>query len=152
MSTDVKSYEDAAKQREFADYIALNDLDVLFRRYGADMAQNTVEVLISRITDDPWRQEALRLRFGRLKVELAGECPSPIERALAENVAVCYFDRYLSNMLAQTNSCPELERLVQQKQDKAMRRYTHAIEMLAVYRKVEAETIDRTVKKFKVVG
>jgi hypothetical protein len=152
MSSDAKSFDEAARMQEFADRLAKGDFDALLRRFGGDMAYTAARVLIDKISDDTCTRMALALKYDRMRIELAGSDPTPIQRALAEKVAVCYLDTYYSDILAQANACPELDRLVQQRQDRAMRRYTHAIGKLAEIRKVESETIDRTVRQFRVVG
>jgi hypothetical protein len=71
---------------------------------------------------------------------------------MAERVVVTHYDSYYSDMLVQANSDPELGRFLLDRQDRAQNRYLRAVRSLAEVRKVEAETIDRTIKKFKVVG
>jgi hypothetical protein len=137
----------------FARLLAEGNYDGLALRFGADMAQNAVDALIDRITDDLYRAQTLRIKVARLQRELAGDDPSPIQRILAERVAVCYVDSYYSDILAQRRNTLSAGDFVQRRQDRAQRRYLQAVKALAECRKIEASTIqDTVVSRLKVTG
>jgi hypothetical protein len=152
MSKGSDDVEAASRAEESGRLRAEGDFEALMRRYRADTAQNAMDMLISEITDDPFRRECLRRNAVRLQKELAGDHPSPIERILAERVAVCYLDTYYSDMLAISNSNLVHGDITQRRQDRAQRRYLQAIRALAECRKIEASTIQDKVRRFNVVG
>jgi hypothetical protein len=144
---------DAASQAEESGRLrAEGDFEASLLRFRGDMARNAMEMLISKISDDPYTRECLRLKVGRLQHELAEDAPSPIEKILAERVAVRYLDTYYSDMLADSTCNLAAGDLSQRRQDRAQRRYLQAVKGLAECRKIEASTIQGTFERFKLVG
>jgi hypothetical protein len=152
MAKNMKSIDEATKQREFADWLASANYDAMFKRYGADMGKRIVDMIINNISEDLWARQATVLRFEQLKRELAGESPTKIVQVLAERVAVTHFDSYYSDMLVHANSDPELGKFLLDRQERVHNRYIRSIKALAEVRRIEAEAIDQQVKKFRVVG
>jgi hypothetical protein len=117
------------------------------------MARNACDTIISKISDHPIRRECLRLKIVRLQHELAGKDPSPIEKVLAERVAVCYLDVYFSDQLAYGKAVRlSHAEFFERCRDRAHRRYLHAVKTLAECRKLAAQTIQQTVESFRLVG
>jgi hypothetical protein len=124
----------------------------LIERYRGDMAADAIEAIVSRITDDLARREALRRHAAKIRDELAGPAPTPIERILAQRVALCYLDAYHSDILAQSHFNIREGELCQRRQDRAQRRYLQAVKALAECRKLEASTIQNAVVRLGLVG
>jgi hypothetical protein len=152
MKKGYKSVDAAARAEEFARCLAKGDFDGLMLRFGGNMALNASYAIICRIGSDPLKRASLLLKFDRLHHELAGRHPSPIEKVLAERVAVCYLDSYYSDQLAQCNCNMIRGEFYQRRQDRAHRRYLNAVKMLAECRKLEAQTIEQTVQRLHLVG
>ena len=152
MSKGFDSLEAATEADRFAWWLEQGDLDAMMQAYGADIAKKVTDSIISNISHDCYRTECLSLKVGRLQSELAGEAPSPIEKLLAERVAVCYLDSYYSDLLAQSNCNMIAGDFCQRRQDRAHRRYLQAVKALAECRKLEASTIRQTVEGLRLVG
>jgi hypothetical protein len=152
MSKGYESLDAAARAEEFARWLAKGDFDGLMLRFGGDMAHNVSCEIICKISTDTFQRASLLLKVGRLQHELAGEDPSPIEKVLAERVAVCYLDAYYSDLLAQWNCDMIVGDFCQRRQDRAHRRYHQAVKTLAECRKLEAQTIQQTVEGLRLVG
>ncbi len=82
--------------------------------------------------------ESLTRQLAALTTELAGAAPSPLERLLAERVAICWLQvSYYDGLLTQTRESPPAQvRLLRQQQDAAHRRYLTAIKTMATVRKL----------------
>jgi hypothetical protein len=152
MSSNLQSFEEAARARQLADTIAVAGLDAALKLFDGDMAKTTIDMFVCQITDDPVRAEALRLKVGRLAAELQGDDASPTVRALAERVSVCYIYTYYSDQLSQANDDRELVRYLQSRQNQALRRFTHSVRALAECRRIEASTVEAAVRRFKVIA
>jgi hypothetical protein len=152
MKKGYKSFDAAAQAEEFARCAAKGNFEGLILRFDGNMAHNASYAIICRIASDPFQRTSLLLKFYRLQHELAGKHPSPIENVLAERVAVCYFDSYYSDQLAQWNCDMIRGEFYQRRQDRAHRRYLQAVKMLAECRKLEAQTIEKTVEGLHLVG
>jgi hypothetical protein len=152
MTKGYKSLDAAARAEEFARCLAKGDFDGLMLRFGGNMAFNSSYAIICRIGSDPIQRASLVLKVGRLQHDLAGKDPSPIEKVLAERVAVCYLDAYYSDQLAQWNCDMIRGEFYERRQDRAHRRYLQAIKTLAECRKLEAQTIQQTVEGLRLVG
>jgi hypothetical protein len=64
----------------------------LVTNYGGDLAHQAEEALVTSITDDAMRSEALRRQVARLRANLAGDSPTVIERWLAESAALAWLE------------------------------------------------------------
>jgi hypothetical protein len=89
--------------------------------------------------DDLYSQEAVPRNLSEMRREIAGENPSPLERLLAERIALCWLQiQYFEIVYAQN-----LQKMTiiqsdyhQRRIDKAHRRYLSAIRALAQIRKM----------------
>ena len=75
-----------------------NDDGTLIDTYGGDTARVSEELLICKISNDLHRREATRRKVAKMRAELEGPDPTPIERLLVARVAllwlyVAYLDR-----------------------------------------------------------
>src|SRR5262249_30202665 len=123
MSKCFDNIDAAVEAEEFAYWLVQDNFDTLMLRYDADLAESVINTIIAKITDRPSRRVALRMKVGRVERDLAGPAPSPIERVLAERVAVCYLDSYHCDLLAGSNSNMFSGDYYQRWQDRAQRRY-----------------------------
>jgi hypothetical protein len=143
-----KLFEAENVRREFE----AGNVAELIKRYRGDMAANAIEAIVSRATDDPAQREALRRQAVKLREDLAGPAATPIERILAERVAVSHLDSYYSDILAQSDSFMQLGDFLQRRQDRAHRRYLQAVKTLALCRKLETTTIREAVDRLQLVS
>jgi hypothetical protein len=93
--------ETALARRLFAD-----DDGTLVDANGADMVEHAENALISQITNDPRRREALRRKLVLITAEQAGPNPTAIERLLARRVALCWLDTYYMDILKMRYAMP----------------------------------------------
>lgn len=90
--------------------------------------------------DQPVAKEAITRTMIELRKEVEGPNPSPMERLLAERVALCWLQvHHVETLIAQ--KCKEglsMERVLQHQkwQDRAHRRYLTAIKAVAQVRKL----------------
>ena len=130
----------------------------LVKKYGGQMADNVIELIVAQTTDDPVRQEALRRHAAMVRDELAGPAPTAVEKVLAERIAVCYLDAYYADLLVYGDEEEDEGTTVlaaeyyQRRQDRAHRRYMNAIEELARVRRMETASIRERVERLRVVG
>lgn len=80
-----------------------------------------------------------------LRAEIAGENPTPLEKLLAEHIAVCWLARYMAEMqagaaLATDGMSPQRHAVYEHRLHKASQRYSRAIETLAQVRRLQALT------------
>jgi hypothetical protein len=123
-------------------------------KYGGNAAWNAMNLIISQTTQDAWQREALRCKAASLLDELAPPGSTPIERVLAERVVVCYLDSHHTHQVdyqGYGSTVIEAE-YVERRRDRADKRLGRAAEELARVRRMETESIQATIKRFRAVG
>jgi hypothetical protein len=128
--------EAAIARRLFAE-----DDGTLVDSYGADMARNAEDALISQITDDPRQREALRRKLELIRADVAGPKPTAIEGILARRVAFCWLDAYYMDMLSSLTMRAggfdsSLSEYYQRRQNRAHRRLLSSCKALATCRRL----------------
>ena len=109
---------------------------------GGDLADRVRQVLIRRAvpSDAALERAAFVQRLERIREELAGPAPTPIERLLAERAAVCWLDAYLADLLVAGRFGDELAGTeaanLDRYRDRAHRRYLAALKTLSQVRKL----------------
>lgn len=110
---------------------------------------------------DRLHEEIMRCRVQRLKEELAGPDPSPLERLLAERIALCWLQANHAAALEEiamsdpkmfTSATLELAGAVGKGHDRAHKRLLSAIKTLALVRKLGVPAIQVNIgeKQFNV--
>jgi hypothetical protein len=116
----------------------LDDTPALWRHYG-DLAAQVRTLWVQQVSgQDLLLAESLTRQLAALMTEVAGASPAPLERLLAERVAICWLQvSYYDGLLTQTRESPPAQvRHLRQQQDAAHRRCLSAIKTLATVRKV----------------
>ena len=94
---------------------------------------------------DGLRFAAIRAKLDLLRSELAGPEPSPIERLLAERVALSWLDSYASDIEAEVAAKKGAELKVREfhdrRRERAQKRYLSALKALAQVRKLALPAI-----------
>jgi hypothetical protein len=105
-----------------------------------DLTRTVERSIVERFSgNDVFAKEAMPRNLKAMRKEIAGENPSPLERLLAERIAVCwlelqYFEAiYAQNMHKLTITQSDYH---QRRIDKAHRRYLSSIKALAQIRKM----------------
>jgi hypothetical protein len=127
----------------------------LVRALGGDVADYAVDRLISA----SWQQSivgaAVRAEVERLRVGLAGEKPSPLEELLAHRIAACWLQMAHTDLLYAGNlkdaSARTIE-LLEDRRDRAHRRYLSAIKALAQVRRLLVPMVQVNVAGQQVVA
>jgi hypothetical protein len=108
-------------------------------REAADLARLAMAAAIdSAAGKDAFFAASLRRRVEKLQRELVGADPSPLERLLAERVAVCWIQVHQLELLATDaarRQVPTLE-AVERRRDRAHRRYLQSLKSLAQIRRL----------------
>ena len=99
-----------------------------------------IEMLAGTGPNGAFTREATRRELGRLRREVAGETPSPVERLLAERVALCWLhathaDTQYAQRLADGMSFRESE-FHQRRCERANRQLLRSIQTLATVRRL----------------
>jgi hypothetical protein len=128
--------ETAMYRRLFAE-----DDGTLVDANGADMARNAETALISQITNDPRRREALRRKLVLITADLSGPNPTAIEGLLARRAALCWLDAYYMDILSSLSMGVDtadstLGEYYQRRQSRAHRRLLSACKTLAACRRL----------------
>jgi len=152
------------RQAESGDETALKEVREILTAYPAlnvawDLAEAIERMWIDATLSNDSRvgKEMLKAKLAELKQELAGPSASPIERLLAERVAVCWLQvqnadgAYLNQW--ETSTPAQVEHL-QKTQDRAHRRFLSAIKTLAQVRRLCVPVLQVNVgeKQVNVVG
>ena len=152
------------RQAESGDEIALKEVCEILTAYPVlnvawDLAETIERMWIDATLSNNSRvgKEMLKAKLAELKQELAGPSASPIERLLAERVAVCWLQvqnadgAYLNQW--ETSTPAQVEHL-QKTQDRAHRRFLSAIKTLAQVRRLCVPVLQVNVgeKQVNVVG
>jgi hypothetical protein len=66
------------------------DDGTLVEKYGGDAARLSEELLICKISNDLHRREATRRKIAKIRAELEGPEPTPIERLLVARVSLLW--------------------------------------------------------------
>jgi hypothetical protein len=123
------------------------------KKYRGDAAINTIEMIISKMTDDPDQREALRRQAATIRDRHAGPNPTDVELALAERIAVMYMDVCHADQTAYDDDeggVPILHaEFYERRRDRANRRYLSALDALARVRKMTSGEI---ITRFRAVG
>jgi hypothetical protein len=105
-----------------------------------DLARNVERSIVEKMSgDDVFTQEAIPRNLKAMRVEIAGENPSPLERLLAERITVCWLElQYFQGIYTQNlgNFSITQGDYHQRRIDKAHRRYLSSIKTLAQIRKM----------------
>jgi hypothetical protein len=106
----------------------------------ADLAREAERAVIKRVSGaDPIIEEALPIKLKAMRGELCGQCPSPLERLLAERIVACWLQLQYAEIVYAQNlgklSIPQSE-YHQRRLDKLHRRYLSSIKSLAQIRKI----------------
>ena len=114
---------------------------------NGDLARIAEDKLIDTATgDNLFAKEAIRRRVDRLKSDLVGSKPSPLERLLADRIAACwlqvhYWESIYSQALGSKNFSWEASEYYQRRLDQVQRRYLAAIKSLAQVRRLLGITV-----------
>ena len=105
-----------------------------------NLARDVERSIVKKISgDDVFTHEAIPRNLKAMRKEIAGENPSPLERLLAERIAVCWLElQYFEAIYAQNlgNLTMAQGDYHQRRIDKAHRRYLSSIKALAQIRKM----------------
>ncbi len=131
---------DAGALRRLRELFAV-DRDRMIRATGGELAVQVEHSLVAKFSGDgkdPLWEETLRRKMEDLRAELGGSNPSPIERLLAERVALCWLDAHHCDLVhhqAESHTFARAEHY-QKARDRAHRRYLSALRALASVRKM----------------
>jgi hypothetical protein len=112
---------------------------VLLEALGGDPAARAQEALIGwAVGQDLAAGEALRRRIAQVRAELAGPDASPLERLLAENLALAWADAHLAAERAYRAAALTLTEAdrIERRRDRAQRRLIAAAKALDLIRRV----------------
>jgi hypothetical protein len=121
------------------------DLLAAFRRAASlerdgDVAARVLADLADRVAGgSPEVRAAVAGKVARVRVELEGPDPSPVERLLAERAAVCWLGAYEADLACQRFGVvapPGLVTYFERRRDRAQRRFVSAVRAVAVLRKL----------------
>lgn len=116
-------------------------------RISEDIQTTIAKEFISHMAPGPARRRLLLAEFQSLREELAQSAQSPLERQLADNVALCWLEvvyarHYLSLHLTQN---PDAVDYWNTRVDTAQRRYLKATETLARIRRINLPAVQLNV-------
>ena len=99
-------------------------------------------------------REALRRKLEALKVEVAGPAPTALEQLLAERVAICWLATqeadYVAAQFFREGGTQVQARYVEERQERAQRRYLAAIKALAQVRRLLTPMVQLNVAERQV--
>lgn len=108
---------------------------------GLSPATNLLACHLSRYDKDPARREPVRMKYLRVKDDLAGPGPTPMESLLAERAALCWLDVNFWEAgglcMENGNASNETVLFTQKRIDASHRRFLAAVRTLAVVRKLK---------------
>jgi hypothetical protein len=121
---------------------------------GGNLAQQAeLSLLSASFGQNLCAQEALKRKMELLRQELTGSNATPLERLLAERIALCWLALYQAEALfhqqAQDLSIHQVE-YWQNRIDRAHRRYLSAIRTLATVRKLAVPVLQVNIAKKQV--
>ncbi len=121
-----------------------------------DLRKATEDVILDAFIgeDLPITRRGIELRLDDLREELAGPCPSPLERLLIERIVISWVEASRADLVAATSmkgEAPLKERQHYLKvQDRATRRFLHACKVLAQVRKLLGPNIQVNIAERQV--
>ena len=119
--------------------VALDANAWVWERYG-DLAQQSMEAWLQLIAGkNLMLHESTRRKAEQLRLELAGQAPSPVERLLVERIVSCWLQtNYADSAYAQLpkGANPAQHTAALQRQNSAQQRYLQAVKVLATVRKL----------------
>jgi hypothetical protein len=125
--------------RELCDLLAATRRAAALGRDG-DVAARVLADLADRVAGgSPGVRAAVAGEVARVRGELEGPDPSPVERLLAERAAVCWLACYEADLACRRFEGAALPRLVtyfERRRDRAQRRFVSAVRALAALRKL----------------
>ena len=109
-------------------------------------------VLVKRVSPDPTNSALFEAHAERLRADLAGPAPSPLERLLVERIVVCWL---LANQLDLADACAGNRSLVLaeyegKRADRAHRRFLAAVKTLAEVRRLAAPSLQVNIAERQV--
>ena len=110
----------------------------IWRRLG-DLAGHARESLLALAAgDNLLARESMSRRMHELEAELAGMSPSPLERVLAQRMALCWAQTHLADVEALQNDrgATPLAAHALKRQESAARRFAQAVRSLATARRL----------------
>jgi hypothetical protein len=124
---------------------------------GGDLAKRARRTLVDKFSGKNLLfKEVLNRKVELLQAEVAGPSPTPLERLLAERVAICWLHLYhLEQIYSQKDSMPlQLGLYFQRSISSAHKRYLAAMKTLAVVRKLAVPVLQVNIakKQVNVVG
>jgi hypothetical protein len=120
---------------------------------GGNLARQAELTLIAKFSGkNLMYRESLPRKLQALRAELAGPCPTPVERLLAERVAACWLHLHHLEMIyaGKDSMALELAAHYQRCIDRAHKRYLSAIKTLAVVRKLAVPVLQVNIAKKQV--
>ena len=123
----------------------------------ADWGRGTQHLLIQALArDDLLFTEGLERNIDRLRTELEGPTPSPLERLLVERLLCCWLQAHCATALDAVDEHKTLAQAeaLQRRQDQTHRRFLQACKALAQVRKLLGPTVQINVadKQINVLG
>src|SRR5262249_54878584 len=107
-----------------------------------DLAKHAEQALLSLITGtDLFGQEAIRRKLAEIKTGVGAPSPPPLEKLLAERIAICWLAVHQAEMEAadvrqRSPVNTSLADQARKRLDSANKRYLYSIKQLAVVRKL----------------
>jgi hypothetical protein len=124
-----------------------------FRETCSNVARHTQNSLVNKYAGKnlPVR-EGLEQKMQSLQAELAGPNPSPLERLLAERIAICWLHLYTLEAIYARKESVSVEHgnYFQENISRAHRRYLSAIKTLATVRKLAVPVVQVNIAKKQV--
>ena len=131
--------------------------DGLIAIAGGDISQHARdEILEGHSSSSKLMQEAVSLKVDRIRDDLAGPSPTPIERILAERAALCWLDAYRADFVVakimnkKDGYQQKSVEFHEARRDRAHRRFLSAIKTLATVRKLAVPVIQLNVAQRQV--
>lgn len=114
------------------------------QRYG-ELAENVLRIIAKRMCgEDLVFMESIFRRLQKMRIELAGGDPTPLEVLLIERIVTCWLEvNYYDAMYAQSMGDLSIRQSnsFQLRQDRAHRRYLSAIRSLAVILRLQVPIV-----------
>lgn len=121
-----------------------------------NLAQQAERSMVKWVVgDNAFLQESLKWKLSDLRQELTGPEATPLERMLAERVAICWLQAYhaddkLAHDIREGGMSFEAIEFYQRWQDRSHRRLLQAIKSLAQVRRLLAPTVQVNIAKQQV--
>jgi hypothetical protein len=132
------------------------DDGTLIEHYGGDTARTAEEMLVCKISNDLHQREATRRKLAKLRTDLEGATPTPIERLLVGRVVLLwlyltYLDRnyFILSDNPAADVSPALDEFYQRRRSRANRWFLSSCRTLAVVRGLALPAVQ---SRFSSVG